>query len=119
MQTSARKGEVMMTNKELAERLVERGIINLHYESDMEAFQAVIAALRASARMEWLEGKSTLHTSVEILYVVDGYEVVVLHEDGVTEVSPRFHGETLAAAIDKAIAHDAQSAASNGLKEGQ
>jgi hypothetical protein len=53
--------------------------------------------------MAWLEKHSTLHTRVEILYVVDGYEVQVLHEDGVTELSPRFHGETLAAAIDAAI----------------
>jgi hypothetical protein len=63
----------------------------------------------ADPRLEWLEKHSTLHTSVEILYVVDGYEVTVVNEDGITDMSPRFHGATLAEAIDKAIAHDAAS----------
>jgi hypothetical protein len=54
-------------------------------------------------RFAWLEANSTLHTHVEILSVVDGYEVQVLHEDGVTELSPRYHGATLRAAIDAAI----------------
>jgi hypothetical protein len=67
---------------------------------------------RADARMAWLEDKSTLHHRVEILYVVDGYEVTVVHENGVTELTPRFHGVSIGQAIDKAIAHDAASHAS-------
>lgn len=58
---------------------------------------------KAQECLQWLEDNCTLHKSVEILYVVDGYEVQVMHEDGVTELSPRFHGETLASAIGKAI----------------
>jgi hypothetical protein len=56
-----------------------------------------------SARLKWLEDKSTMHERVDILYVVDGYEVQVMHEDGVTELSPRFHGTTLGEAIDAAL----------------
>ncbi len=62
-----------------------------------------IHAHASSPRLKWLEDNHTLHRSVEILYVVDGYEVTVMHEDGVTELSPRFRGETLAAAIDSAM----------------
>lgn len=54
-------------------------------------------------RFEWLEANSTLHKSVEILYVVDGYQVQVMHEDGVTELTPAYHGETIREAIDAAI----------------
>jgi hypothetical protein len=67
-------------------------------------------------RLEWLENNSTLHTSVEILYVVDGYEVCVVHEDGVTELSPRYHGIRLADAIDKAIADHCSAALDEGGK---
>jgi hypothetical protein len=54
-------------------------------------------------RLDWLEANHTLHKTVEILYVVDGYEVTLMHEDGVTELSTRFHGSDLREAIDKAI----------------
>lgn len=60
------------------------------------------APVSAIAPLKWLEDNSTLHQRVEILYVVDGYEVQVMHEDGVTELSPRFHGATLAEAISAA-----------------
>lgn len=53
--------------------------------------------------LKWLEDNSTLHKGVEILYVVDGYEVRVMDEDGVTALSPAYHGETLSAAIEAAM----------------
>jgi hypothetical protein len=59
------------------------------------------AELRKDA-IKWLEDNHTLHTSVEILYVVDGYEVTVMHENGVTPLSKTYHGETLLTAIDRA-----------------
>lgn len=59
--------------------------------------------VKDAKRLDWLEEHHTLHKQVEILYVVDGYEVTLMHEDGLTELSPRFHGETLRAAIDKAM----------------
>ena len=76
-----------------------------------------IKALKESAppegaRMKWLEDNCTLHRSVEILYVVDGYEVQVMHEDGVTALSPAFHGPTLGEAIDAAMLHAPQSSTS-------
>ena len=62
---------------------------------------AETAELRKDA-IKWLEDNHTLHTSVEILYVVDGYEVTVMHEDGVTPISKTYHGDTLLSAIDRA-----------------
>ena len=56
------------------------------------------------ARFAWLEEHSTLHKRVEILYVVDGYEVQIWGEDGVTMLSPSYWGATLRAAIDSAMA---------------
>lgn len=58
---------------------------------------------RDTRRFEWLEANNTLHKSVEILYVVDGYEIQVMHEDGVTELSPPYRGDTIRAAIDEAL----------------
>jgi len=55
------------------------------------------------ARLDWLEKHHTLHTQVEILYVVDGYEVTLMHEDGINELSPHFRGDDLRAAIDAAM----------------
>ena len=63
---------------------------------------------RDTRRFEWLEANNTLHKSVEILYVVDGYEVQVMHEDGVTELSPPYRGATIRAAIDEALLHPPQ-----------
>ena len=54
-------------------------------------------------RLTWLEDNHTLHKSVEIIYVVDGYQVTLMHEDGVTELSPRFQGHDLRSAIDAAL----------------
>lgn len=59
-----------------------------------------------AARLKWLEDNHTLHKSVEILYVVDGYQVTLLHEDGITELSPRYEGHDLASAIDTAMENE-------------
>lgn len=50
--------------------------------------------------IEWLESKLTLHTGVELLYVVDGYQVTVTAMDG--RVAQDFQAETLDEAITKA-----------------
>lgn len=102
--------------KEFAENLLSRIKDGRHIDTTLwEEEQLVRAWLKVhsgggeadaeSKRMKWLEDQSTLHHRVEILYVVDGYEVQVLHEDGVTEMSPVFHGPTLAAAIDNALSY--------------
>lgn len=51
--------------------------------------------------MDWLEDKHTLHKSVEITYVVDGYDVEMLEQDGARRVG-LFHGATLVEAIQNA-----------------
>lgn len=53
-------------------------------------------------QIAWLQDVSTLHRSVDILYVVDGYEVTVVW-DG-EPISDSFHGETVSEAISKAMA---------------
>ena len=53
-------------------------------------------------RIEWLESMHTLHYSVSILYVVDGYQIQQCR-DG-EEIGEPIHGETLSDAIDLAIA---------------
>ena len=69
----------------------------------IQKLDAENAELRKDAiAIKWLEDNHTLHTSVEILYVVDGYEVTVMHEDGVTPISKTYHGDTLLSAIDQA-----------------
>lgn len=51
-----------------------------------------------SSRVDWLEAQFTLHYSLEFLYVVDGIEVVRLH-DG-SPVTPELHGKDIREAID-------------------
>jgi hypothetical protein len=52
-------------------------------------------------RVDWLEAKHTLHRGVEILYVVDGYEVQLTDDD--EPVGSPYRGETLRDAIDAAM----------------
>lgn len=52
--------------------------------------------------LQWLENNHALHHEVKILYVVDGYEVTVMHEDGVTALSETYKGATLLEAINQA-----------------
>lgn len=56
----------------------------------------------AVEQIEWLEQMNTLHRQVDILYVVDGYEVTVTWDDNA--ISDSFHGATVAEAISKAMA---------------
>lgn len=57
----------------------------------------------AQDQIQWIEDVNTLHRQVEILYVVDGYEVTITW-DGVA-ISEDFHGETVSEAIAKAMAN--------------
>jgi len=68
-------------------------------ESGPDAYGKELAAART--RADWLQRMHTLHRAVEMLYVVDGYHVT-LTWDG-TPISSDYHGETLDAAIDKAM----------------
>jgi len=56
----------------------------------------------ASDPLTWLESKLGLHTGVDLLYVVDGYEVEVSDHDGGNIVC-RGRGSTLRAAIEQAM----------------
>lgn len=51
-------------------------------------------------RLDWLERVHTLHRTIEILYVVDGYKLTYCHD-----YSPlmSFEGETVRECIDKAM----------------
>lgn len=57
-----------------------------------------------SDRLDWFEAQHTLHGGVDVLYVVDGYEVQLTVDDA--PIGPAHKGETLRDAIDKAF--DAQ-----------
>lgn len=53
-------------------------------------------------RLDWLERKHTLHDSVAVLYVVDGYEVQVSTGDGDVLLCET-RGDSLRDAIDRAM----------------
>ena len=73
-----------------------------------EALARVIDQPSADARrLDWLERHHTLHTEIEITYVVDGYEVEVVDESG-RALSESHHGKTLRAAIDLAMAESSE-----------
>lgn len=55
-----------------------------------------------SYHLQWLESMHTLHGSVEILYVVDGYQIQRMFDD--SEVGDPIKAETLEDCIDIAIA---------------
>ena len=46
--------------------------------------------------IQWIEDHTTLHMSVEFLYVVDGYELTMMYDSN--PVYKPFHGETIVAA---------------------
>lgn len=59
----------------------------------------------AQEKLEWLQKANTLHRQVNILYVVDGYEVILTWDE--KAISEAFHGQTVEEAIEKAMAgHD-------------
>jgi len=51
--------------------------------------------------IDWLERQSTLHRQVDILYVVDGYQVTLMY-DGEPVSGKQWHGASLREAITKA-----------------
>lgn len=51
--------------------------------------------------IEWLEGMHTLHGAVEILYVVDGYQIQRTYDD--SHVGEPIKAGTLAECIDVAM----------------
>lgn len=55
-----------------------------------------------SERLDWYQAQHTLHKFIEVLYVVDGYELNLMAEDG-ERVAATYKGETLRDAIDQAI----------------
>jgi FtsZ-binding cell division protein ZapB len=57
------------------------------------------ALRRDEERLNWLEAQHTLHKSVEFLYVVDGYDCILMYDSNPKQ---EFHGDTLRAAIDAA-----------------
>lgn len=50
--------------------------------------------------IDWLEMANGLHTQVEILYVVDGYQVSLTYD---SEPIETFHGKTLREALVQAM----------------
>lgn len=56
-------------------------------------------AKKDTERLDWLEAAHTLHNSVEILYVANGYNVDIMHHDGAT-CHKSLHGATLREAMD-------------------
>lgn len=52
-------------------------------------------------KIEWLESMHTLHGKVEILYVVDGYQIQRTYDDA--EVGDPIKASTLSECIDMAI----------------
>ncbi len=55
------------------------------------------------ARLNWLESMLTLHTGVDVLYVVDGYEVTITKD---ANPGNKYWGATLREAIDNALARE-------------
>lgn len=55
-----------------------------------------------TAILEWLEANHSLHREVHAVYVVDGYEVSILHDDH--HLAGPWHGETLREAYQKGMA---------------
>jgi hypothetical protein len=54
-------------------------------------------------RLQWIEDHLTLHTDVEFLYVVDGYQVSLTSTRPGEPSEQEFLGETIKDAIDAAI----------------
>lgn len=54
-------------------------------------------------RLQWIEDHLTLHRDVELLYVVDGYQVTLLDTTPGRPYEREYLGETLRDAIDAAM----------------
>lgn len=64
----------------------------------------------ATALLQWLEDNLTLHKGVELLYVVDGYEVTLTDTTPGRPSEVVYHGTTLCEALTKA-AHSTRDGA--------
>lgn len=68
-------------------------------------YQAVLAIVQSQRTdadiIEWLERNHTLHRAVEALYVVDGYQVTITHDDH--QIAGPWRGETLREAYVRAM----------------
>lgn len=67
---------------------------------EREAIQAINLHRNDTLRIDWLERMHTLHRTVEILYVVDGYNVSVCYND---TLLVEVRGDSLRSAIDNAM----------------
>lgn len=59
--------------------------------------------LSDEARLQWMEDHLSLHKDVELLYVVDGYDLTLLDTTPGMSGERVYHGETLRDAIDAAM----------------
>ena len=53
-------------------------------------------------RLDWYESKHTLHKDLELLYVVDGYELSIMDQDG-QKVVACYSGKNIRECIDAAM----------------
>lgn len=65
--------------------------------------------------IEWLESMHTLHGAVEILYVVDGYQIQRTYDD--TEIGVPIKAGTLTECIDIAIEEGWQPLTSRNIND--
>jgi uncharacterized coiled-coil DUF342 family protein len=97
--------DAMKARAEAAEREREAVYVQIECCADeIDILKHERDALRKdAARLNWLESAHTLQNNVEILYVVDGYNVDVIHHNGATR-HRSLHGATLREALDFARA---------------
>jgi hypothetical protein len=60
--------------------------------------------LADAQRLNWYESQHTLHKNPELLYVVDGYEISMMEQDG-QKVVAEFFGKSIRDCIDAAMKH--------------
>lgn len=73
------------------------GAVNLEHFDDMLGRRK----MTYYDKIEWLQKANTLHRQVDILYVVDGYDVTLMWDEN--PISEAFHGETLDKALEAAM----------------
>lgn len=80
-----------------ASHVANEVIVLVEQKRDIEAQRDVLRL-----ELDWLESMHTLHGAVEILYVVDGYQLTLTYDGA--QVGEPVRGATLDEAIDNAIA---------------
>lgn len=66
--------------------------------------EATKELMEDKARLDWYENNSTLHKEIEILYLVDCYEVTLINDRNGTQQS--YRGDSLRTAISNAMKQD-------------